>query len=271
MNVTLKLNKLDVPVKHFTFSGGEEQVVIDPSFTPKGGIGYVDIYAKLKSSSDIMALVMLTDACRRLKGLHPYCIFTLHMPYIPYARQDRVMNNGESLAIKAFTGVINSLQYHKVIVDDPHSDVSSALLNNVEVRTQDEIFSEYVSKNPIYSVNKGRAVVIAPDAGARKKAQKVAERYHLQLVEAGKVRDTKTGAITGTEIYGDVKDQTCVMVDDLCDGGFTFIKLAEALTNAGAYKTHLFVTHGIFSKGKQVLFDAGIDSVHAYHDWTENF
>ena len=266
MSIELRLNKLVVPVDHFTFKGGEEQVKIDMAHAPKGGIGFVDITAKIKNSTDVMALAMLVDACSRLEGLHNHAEFTLHLPYIPYARQDRVMNPGEALSIKVFANIVNSLGFDKVIVDDPHSDVSAALLNNVQIRGQEILVAEF------HDHLAGKDVtIVAPDAGARKKAQKVADRMRLPLVEAGKVRDLKTNEITGTAIFGDVKDRECVIVDDICDGGRTFIALAQALKENGAKRVILYVTHGIFSFGKQIIRDGGVDEIYAYHDWTADF
>ena len=266
MSIELRLNKQVVPVDHFTFKGGEEQVKIDMAHAPKGGIGFVDITAKIKNSTDVMALAMLVDACSRLEGLHNHAEFTLHLPYIPYARQDRVMNPGEALSIKVFANIVNALGFDKVIVDDPHSDVSAALLNNVQIRGQDVLISEH------HEIVAGADVtIVAPDAGARKKAQKVADRLRIPLVEAGKVRDVKTNEITGTAVFGDVEGRECVIVDDICDGGRTFIALAQALKEKGAKRVILYVTHGIFSFGKQVILDGGVDEIYAYHDWTENF
>ncbi|HCN5976694.1 TPA: hypothetical protein N6Y90_004829, partial [Escherichia coli] len=99
MNIRLSLNKLHVPVDHFTFSGGEEQVKIDTHYVPKGSIGFVDIFARIKNSQDVMCLVMLVDAVNRLGNLDVGVEKVLHLPYIPYARQDRVMNPGESLSV----------------------------------------------------------------------------------------------------------------------------------------------------------------------------
>ena len=282
MTVTLKLNNLDVPVKHFTFNGGEEQVQIDTTFAPKGRTAYIDIYAKLKTSQDVMCLVMLTDACRHIHNLDDCNRFTLHMPYVPYARQDRVMNSGEAAALKAFVNVIAGLKFDSIIIDDPHSDVATNLLDNATprliVNRQDELFAEYmgnagvVRRNTrICTVGHGNPVIIAPDAGARKKAQKVADRYQFRIVEAGKVRDVKDGKITGTTVHDDVTGLPCIIVDDICDGGRTFVPLAAALKEKGASQVILYVTHGIFSNGKQFLLDSGIDQVHAYYDWTENF
>ena len=71
------------------------------------------------------------------------------------------------------------------------------------------------------------------------------------------------GAITGTEAYcDDLEGQSVVIADDIADGGYTFIKLAEKLKEKGAGKIFLYVSHGIFSKGLDVLLDAGIDCVY---------
>lgn len=282
MNLSLKLNNLPVPVKHFTFNGGEEQVTVDQAHTPKGRVSYIDITAKLKSSQDVMSLVMLTDACRHIHNLDHCAVFTLHMPYVPYARQDRVMNAGEAHALKAFVNVIAGLKFDKIIIDDPHSEVATSLLDNIGARlvvnTQDSLFSEYMGNSDVIRRNtriltsgSGNPVIVAPDAGARKKAQKVAERYGFRIIEAGKVRDVTDGKITGTSVHDNVLGLPCIIVDDICDGGRTFVPLAAALKGKGASQVILFVTHGIFSNGKQFLLENGIDQVHSYYDWTEDF
>lgn len=268
MSITLKLNGLYVPVEFSTFKGGEEQVRIDMASVPKGKIGFVEITAKIKQSGEVMALALLTDACSRLSNMDTHAEFTLNLPYIPYARQDRVMIPGEALSIKVFTNIINALRFDKVVVDDPHSDVSTALINNVKVRGQHEL----ASSGEYPEIFGGRDVFfVAPDAGARKKAQMVADHYRRPLVECGKVRDLTTGEVKGTKVFGYVEGATCIIVDDICDGGRTFIALAEALKREKAKSVILYVTHGIFSYGKQCILDGGVDEIYAYHDWTENF
>lgn len=269
MNIRLSLNKLHVPVDHFTFSGGEEQVKIDTHYVPKGSIGFVDIFARIKNSQDVMCLMMLVDAVNRLGNLDVGVKKVLHLPYIPYARQDRVMNPGEALSVKVFATMINSLGFHKVIVDDPHSDVSAALIDNVKIRSQTDLFLNM--KFDFDLLTDESLVLVAPDAGARKKTQKVADTLELSVVEAGKIRDVSTGAITGTTVFGDVGGKTCLIVDDICDGGFTFTNLAQALKAAGAKRVILYVTHGIFSRGKEFILDGGVDEIYAYYDWSENF
>ena len=74
---------------------------------------------------------------------------------------------------------------------------------------------------------------------------------------------TATGNITKTTVlHDDFGGKDCVIVDDICDGGRTFIELAKVLKERGAGKIGLFVTHGIFSQGVGVLFDNGIDFIY---------
>ena len=113
--------------KRFNFSGGEVQVTVK-----KMTSDVVYITANLRSSDDVMALLMATDALRRQGATRIH----LTMPYVPYARQDRVMNPGEALGIKVFCDLINAQNYSSVNILDPHSDVTPALLNNVLVIEQ---------------------------------------------------------------------------------------------------------------------------------------
>ena len=268
MSISLKVNNLKVDVQHFTFNGGEEQVKINQSALPRGSIGEIVVQANIKSSTDAMTLVVLTDAIHRLAGINKTTKFVLKMPYVPYARQDRVMTSGEALSIKAFSTLINSLNYDEVHIDDPHSDVTYSVLNNTIIHHQHELFQEYMNISSVNFHPEKADVVIAPDAGARKKAQKIADVLGKTLIEAGKSRNVETGEITGSVIYGDVKDKVCIIVDDIIDGGGTFVKLSEVLKREGAKYVILYATHGIFSRGKELNY---IDEVHAFHDWTINF
>lgn len=89
------------------------------------------------------------------------------------------------------------------------------------------------------------------------RAPKYAAIYgDLPFIHGEKVRDQSTGRITSYEVVGNPKGKRVLIVDDICDGGATFITLAKALLGQGATEVHLFVSHGIFSKGTRVLFDA---------------
>ena len=147
-------------------------------------------------------------------------------------------------------------------VADCHSDVLPALINNCENIPVAKIIKRSIKDLDII-LDRTDCVLVSPDAGANKKVLSVAKAYGgLKVIRADKVRNTSTGEITGTEVYcDDLSGAHCVIIDDICDGGYTFIKLAEKLKEKGAGMITLYVTHGIFSKGFDV-FDGLIDKVY---------
>lgn len=250
-----------VDVKFHTFSGGEEHVnVVLP--VPVYVAPEIKILARIDSSSELMRLLLVTDALKRQEVKH----IELELPYIPYARQDRVCAPGDSFSLKLFANLINAQGYDKVYVTDAHSTVATALLENVVERPQSSFAVELASRLGILGLANYKYIV-APDAGASKKAVDFAKTYnlmtHVDVVQALKVRDPATGAITKTTVLKDdfVEDDVLI-VDDICSGGMTFRLLARVLKEHGAGKIGLFVTHGIFDFGVDVLFNDNIDQIY---------
>jgi len=107
-----------------------------------------------------------------------------------------------------------------------------------------------------------KPILVAPDAGALKKVSSIAKALGTQWVRADKSRDPATGEITGTVVYSEhVGQRDFLIVDDICDGGRTFIALAEALRPLTDGRVYLYVTHGIFSSGYDAL-TAAIDGIY---------
>jgi ribose-phosphate pyrophosphokinase len=223
----------------FVFSGGEVHIKL------KTAVDDVLIVARLNTSDDIMKLLLATDALRR-SGTKNISAF---IPYLPYARQDRVMVAGEPLSIKVMCDLLNTCQFSKIYVYDVHSEVSLALLNNCELITN---FS--LVKNAIQDRND--FLLVSPDAGALKKIYKVAQaiNYHDDIVLCNKVRDVTNGKIKQITVdQHDLGGKDCFIIDDICDGGATFIGVAKALKERNAGKIFLVVSHGIFSHGEKEL------------------
>lgn len=229
------------------FSGGELQVTVGPINRDP-----LKIDAHLTSSEDILELMLVVDAIRRQD---PHIDIELLCPYLPYARQDRVMEPGEALGAKVMCDIINSLKFTAVEVWDVHSDVSLALLDRVIHRP----LTMFVQRVPVDMTN---VVLVAPDAGALKKVLSVAKAYGREMVRADKLRSTKDGSITGTKVYSDhVGKKDFLILDDICDGGRTFIELAKELRPLTDGKIFLYVTHGIFSNGFEP-FSGLIDHIY---------
>jgi ribose-phosphate pyrophosphokinase len=228
----------EIEFESFAFSGGEPHIKINPDFDTTET---VQISNRINSFNDLGMLMIAVDALRRI-GVEKIQAF---IPYFPAARQDRLMIAGEPLTVKVYTDIINSLHLDKAYVFDPHSEVTPALLKNVEVITNYQLIKQVIE-------NIGKDVVlISPDGGALKKIYKVSEYLGgIDVIECSKSRDVKTGKITGFKVYAnDLENKPCLIVDDICDGGATFIGLAAELRAKNAGYIYLAVSHGIFSKG----------------------
>jgi ribose-phosphate pyrophosphokinase len=232
----------EIIFQNFTFSGGEPHIKINPDFdtTQK-----VTLTHRLNSFNDLGLLCIAVDALRRMDVKN----MELFIPYFPAARQDRVMIKGEPLSVKVYADIINGMQFDKVFVFDAHSEVTPALVNNCEV-IPNHTFIEAVVKAIGNEVK-----LISPDGGALKKIYKVSEFLGgVEVVECSKSRDVKTGKLSGFKVYNDdLQGMDCLIVDDICDGGGTFVGLAEELKKNNAGKLYLAVSHGIFNKGFAVL------------------
>lgn len=226
----------------FTFYGGEPHIKINPDFdlTQK-----VIITHRINSFNDLGLLCIAVDALKHM-GISEIEAF---IPYFPAARQDRLMISGEPLTVKVYADIINSMNLKKVLVFDPHSEVTPALLNNCEV-----IPNHHFIKQVINQIGEN-IKLISPDGGALKKIYKVSEFLGgIEVVECSKNRDVKTGKLSGFKVYeDDLNNIDCLIVDDICDGGGTFIGLAEELKRKNAGNLYLAISHGIFSKGTEEL------------------
>ncbi|MFM2166863.1 MAG: hypothetical protein RIS79_1234 [Verrucomicrobiota bacterium] len=239
-------NTIALPYKTFRFSGGETHFRLEAA--PQAG-SPVRILTRIRGGDDVMLLLLAVDALERA-GV-PSSLMTLSLPYLPYARQDRVMTSGESFSLKVFSRLINSLEVAQVEVFDPHSDVGPALLDRCLPIANTAAAADYIRA----CVKSPRAILVSPDAGAYKKTSKLADLLGLDVVVATKSRSVTDGRLAPPHVLGDVSGRTCIIVDDICDGGRTFINLADALKEAGAAECHLFVSHGIFSQGYDALFE----------------
>jgi ribose-phosphate pyrophosphokinase len=157
-------------------------------------------------------------------------------------RSDRRFIETQSFDLKVIAEVINSCHFTTVSVLDPHSDVCLALINNSFKLTSFNFVT-----NAVENIKSDNLVLVSPDAGAYKKVFTYGSKLDLPVVAANKYRSL-SGEINMVFV-GDVKDKDCLIVDDLCDGGYTFTVLSQKLKEQGARDVYLYVTHGYFSKG----------------------
>ncbi|ADL53161.1 ribose-phosphate pyrophosphokinase [Clostridium cellulovorans] len=194
-----------------------------------------EVKLNFQGDEDITHLFFLKN---HLDNLGVKC--NLVIPYMPYSRMDRT-EGITVFTLKYFCKLINSLNFCKVVIYEPHSDVSVALLDRIEVIDMSKLLAEK-ALNEIGSDDEN-VYLVYPDAGAAKRYGK--QINYEKVLTARKERDFKTGDIKNLIIDGSTegKNFKAIIVDDLCSRGGTFIYTAEKLKALGAREIYLVVTH----------------------------
>lgn len=241
----------------------------------------VRILSRLNNFQDLELIICAVKSLNELgvKEIH------LYVPYLLGSRSDRKFEEGSCNYLKdVICPILNSMNLQSITVLDPHSDVLEACLNKFTKLSNKELVG--FSMSSIYGIGKvgpftdSNFILLSPDAGANKKIYKVSEELGCdsEIVTCSKHRDSK-GKIDKTEVpYFDLS-KDAIIIDDICDGGRTFVEIAKVIKGryenfereksaSSVGKLYLIVTHGIFSKGFKELnqyFD-GIYCTNSYRD-----
>lgn len=215
----------------------------------------VEIRSRLNNFKDLELIVCANQALRNL-GIKD---IELYVPYFIGGRSDRKFQEGGIHYLKqVIAPIINLQQFSKVTVIDPHSDVLESVLNSFNKRNHYDFIKWALTKIDNKDGAQNRITLVSPDSGAYKKIFDVAKFFKIpNVVTANKVRDVISGNIIKTEVPVTVNDagKTFVIIDDICDGGRSFIEISKAIksiTDLSSVsneptKVYLIVTHGIFS------------------------
>jgi ribose-phosphate pyrophosphokinase len=244
--------KSDVKYKISKYPDGQQDLMITKLgiINPINTVNGVQIVSRLNNFKDLELIICANQALREM-GVR---IVKLYVPYVTGGRSDRKFEDGGVNYVKnVISPIINSQNFDKVTILDPHSSVLEACINNFD--SIDNIKLVKFALTDIDNKNgaQDRICLVSPDAGAYKKIFDVASYFKIEnLITATKIRDIKTGKIIHTEVPNIDKDKQFkyVIVDDICDGGRTFIEIAKVIKEKDENaKIYLIVTHGIFSAG----------------------
>lgn len=223
-------NQGPVPYNKWTFPTGETGVKF-PEPVVKDRI--YNVYWKYQSDAELMEVLLVCNALKE-QGADVVLI----APYLPHSRQDRVCHPGEAFALKVLMQTLAALDI-PICTYDVHSKVAGRFgpLYNVDQHSCQKSLPRF-------------DFLIAPDKGAADKAKE-----HKQAKEGVPVVFLSKTRIDGKVVYEDftsteLSGKVCV-VDDLCDGGATFVALGEMLRrlHPGITELNLSVTHGCFTQG----------------------
>lgn len=270
-------DKSDIKYKPIEFPDGQQNIVITNYDFIKNSLSYgrglmpIQIKSRLNNWLDLELITCAVASLRELgvEEIH------LHTPYIIGARSDRKFEEGGNNYIKdVLAPIINSLNFKTVTCIDPHSDVLEACIKGFRKESNLELVKYSISE--MYNIDRGEIsddfILVSPDAGASKKIYKLAEQigYEGDIITCSKDRD-KDGKLTKTVVPEPKPTSTLeyykkdkIIIDDICDGGATFINIAKIIKDfhidykkyldEESGKIYLIVTHGIFSKGVDELF-----------------
>lgn len=202
----------------------------------------------------LMELLFMADAVKRGE---PRKIIAV-LPYHGYARQDRVHRPGECLSSQVVAKMIESVSIDKLITVELHNESLIGFFKIPVVHINGlSVFQKEVEKI------KEDVVVITPDAGALKRAQKFAEDLELPLALIEKKRDlNQAHKIISMRVVGDIAGKTAIIAEDVIVTGGTLVNAAYILKEKGAKQVIACATHADFVGGTdKILQDSPLDHV----------
>lgn len=283
----------DIKFEVSSFPDGQQDIVIDLnggklSAFSEIGIPWsipVQIRSRLNNWLDLELIICAANALSKLGVTNIH----LYTPYLLGARSDRQFQEGGNSylvdiiapqlnrTIKDANGVIRNL-FSSITVLDVHSNIAPACINNLKMIDNSQLVKYAIMNSSHFPGGDKKDpdfILVSPDAGASHKIVKLAEKisYTGDIITCSKERD-KDGKLTKTVVpYNNelgTTDKDLIIIDDICDGGKTFINIAKEIKKSGMFygKIYLIVTHGVFSAGFNELlkyFD-GIYCTNSYSD-----
>lgn len=239
--------------QRFAYPAGELQVRFTDGEMVRAirHAGEVTALARIRKPDEIIELALLVDA---ILGIAPHKRIRLVLPYLPYARADRRFSEGDCHGIATMAKMLFSMSVDQVVSLDVHSPEAEKWIVLRQVSADsfiEQAVNQFAQKFGSHAIN-----VLLPDAGAvgRYKIPTITGcntfRIDVEIFNATKKRDAVTGTLSGFEVP-QMPVHPTLIVDDICDGGGTFIGIAEQLPFIPDLA--LYTTHGIYSRGLQPL------------------
>lgn len=249
----------DIPFRTFTFPDGQQHLELLTSH--RDGAATAVIESKIADAADLFNVLLAKDAL----DASGY-IVSLDIRYLLGARMDRRINLHQPFTLAIVARLLRQAGFSQIRILDPHSPVSTSLTGGIAILPHRQV--EHV----LQQYDPTTCVIVIPDMGAVRRVQDLTgyPDNEFRLVQGHKTREVTTGRLEGFSIEdgSSVKGKACLILDDICDGGGTFIGLAEILHAAGAAHVDLFVTHAIFSRGLNLAGIRRTYTTNSYFDWS---
>ena len=219
------------------FSDGEIYVEINENI--RGNSIFIIQSISSPANDNLMELLLCIDALKRSSAKN----ITTVIPYFGYARQDRKVVPRTSISAKLVSNLITKAGADRVVTVDLHAGQIQGFFDiPVDNLFTTPIFARHARKK----IKSKKIVCVAPDVGGTERARALGKLLGVGLAIVDK-RRPKPGKSQVMNVIGDVKDQTCIIVDDIIDSGGTIVNAAKALKERGAKEVYVYITHGVLS------------------------
>jgi ribose-phosphate pyrophosphokinase len=188
----------------------------------------------------IMEQLIMVDAARRASAKR----ITVVAPFYGYGRQDRKAEGREPITAKLVSNLLSVAGAKRLVSVDLHSGQIQGFFDGpVDHLTAMPVLVDWMANNLGEDL-----VVVSPDAGRVKVAERYANQLHadIAIVHKRRIRGEKN-AVEAKEVVGEVEGRCCVLIDDMIDTAGTIVAAAEQLAERGASSVHAACTHGVFS------------------------
>ncbi len=219
------------------FADGEIYIEINENI--RGNSIFIIQSVSSPANDNLMELLLCIDALKRSSAKN----ITAVIPYFGYARQDRKVVPRTSISAKLVSNLITQAGADRIVTVDLHAGQIQGFFDiPVDNLFATPIFARHVKKKI-----KGKNIVcVAPDVGGTERARALGKLLNVGLAIVDK-RRPKPGQSQVMNVIGNVKDQTCIIVDDIIDSGGTIVNAAKALRDRGAKEVYVYITHGVLS------------------------
>jgi ribose-phosphate pyrophosphokinase len=222
-----RFNDGEIFVEVFENVRGEDMFIVQPTSNP--------------ANDNLMELLIIADALRRSSAAR----ITAIIPYFGYARQDRRTKARTPITAKLVANMMVEAGIERILTMDLHA----AQIQGFFDIPVDNLYAAPVFALDVRHHFKGKldsVTVVSPDVGGVARARELAQRSGAGLAIVDK-RRSKPGVVEDMTVIGDVKGQTCIIVDDICDTAGTLVKASDLLLSEGASEVHAYITHGVLS------------------------
>ena len=206
------------------------------------------------TDTHLIQLLMMAKKCTDNGAQHMCAV----VPYLCYARQDRVFLEGEVVSIDLVAKLFKTVGVKHIITVDIHSQRAMSYFTSIQNVSSVPLLADYASKMKLHD-----PIAVSPDAGGANRAMEFARHLDIDVLALKKYRDRATGEVTVDETLDmDISKRDVIVIDDIISSGGSIIKAAEVLRKKGVGRMFAMCAHALLIReAAQKIKSAGVQDI----------